>query len=163
MSTTRELASARIDIGDLTLNVAERGAGPAFIFIPGLLGLYDAWRFQLEEFSSRYRCISFDHRGTGDSDKPQTGYTTEAISRDVIGLMDKLGIDKAHVAGTSTGGCVLQHLAVDHPKRLRCCIFSNTWVKAGSAVKSTKCCMSSHRKSFRGIAKSQAADMVPLS
>lgn len=134
MSTTRELASARIDIGDLTLNVAERGTGPAFIFIPGLLGLYDAWRFQLEEFSSRYRCISFDHRGTGDSDKPQTGYTTEAIARDVIGLMDKLGIDKAHVAGTSTGGCVLQHLAVDHPKRLRCCIFSNTWVKADEYI-----------------------------
>ncbi len=56
------------------------------------------------------------------------------IARDVIGLMDKLGIDKAHMAGTSTGGCVLQNLAIDHPGRLRCCIFSNTWVKADEYI-----------------------------
>jgi aminoacrylate hydrolase len=120
----------RIDIGTLTLNVEERGSGPAFIFIPGLVGLLNAWEFQVAEFSRSYRCISFDHRGTGDSDKPTDAYSTEAIARDVIALMDTLGIEKAHVAGTSTGGCVLQNLAIDHPDRLRGCIFSNTWIKA---------------------------------
>jgi len=124
----------RIDIGALTLNVEERGSGPPFIFIPGLVGLLDAWEFQIAEFSKRYRCISFDHRGAGDSDKPAYGYATEVIARDVIGLMDKLGIDRAHVAGTSTGGCALQHLAIDYPKRVRCCIFSNTWVKADEYI-----------------------------
>jgi aminoacrylate hydrolase len=125
---------ARIDIGELTLNVEEHGAGPAFIFIPGLLGLLDAWHFQVAEFSRRYRCISFDHRGSGDSDKPPSGYSTQAIARDVIGLMDALGIAEAHIAGTSTGGCALQHLAIDHPDRIRCCIFSNTWVKADEYI-----------------------------
>ena len=127
-------ALARIDIGELTLNVEERGTGPAFIFIPGLVGLLDAWEFQIAEFSRRYRCIAFDHRGAGDSDKPASGYTTGILARDVIGLMDKLGIDKAHIAGTSTGGCVLQNLAIDYPDRLRCCIFSNTWVKADEFI-----------------------------
>lgn len=130
----RGFALARIDIGDITLNVEERGSGPTFIFIPGLVGLHDAWDFQIAEFSKRYRCITFDHRGAGDSDKPANGYTTDALARDVIGLMDKLGIDKAHVAGTSTGGCVLQNLAIDHPGRLRCCIFSNTWAKADEFI-----------------------------
>lgn len=130
----RGFALARIDIGDITLNVEERGSGPVFIFIPGLVGLHDAWDFQIAEFSKRYRCITFDHRGAGDSDKPANGYTTDALARDVIGLMDKLGIDKAHVAGTSTGGCVLQNLAIDHPGRLRCCIFSNTWAKADEFI-----------------------------
>jgi aminoacrylate hydrolase len=125
---------ARIHIGELTLDVIERGEGPALILIPGLLGLHDAWRYQMEEFSRRYRCISFDHRGTGDSDKPENGYTTAALARDVIGLMDTLGIEKAHMAGTSTGGCVLQNLAIDHPGRVRCCIFSNTWVKADEYI-----------------------------
>jgi aminoacrylate hydrolase len=124
----------RVNIGALTLNVEERGSGPAFIFIPGLAGLLNAWEYQMAEFSQRYRCISFDHRGAGDSDKPAYGYSTEVITRDVIALMDKLGIDRAHVAGTSTGGCVLQNLAIDHPGRLRSCIFSNTWVKADEYI-----------------------------
>jgi aminoacrylate hydrolase len=124
----------KIDIGPLTLNAEERGAGPAFIFIPGLQGLLNAWEYQIAEFSQRYRCITFDHRGAGDSDKPASGYSTEAIAGDVIGLMDALGIDRAHVAGTSTGGCVLQNLAIDHPERVRCAIFSNTWVKADEYI-----------------------------
>ncbi len=124
----------RIDIGELSLNVEERGTGPAFLFIPGLVGLLNAWEFQMAEFSKRYRCIAFDHRGAGDSDKPKDAYSTELIARDAIALMDTLGIDKAHVAGTSTGGCVLQNLAIDHPERLRCCIFSNTWVKADEYI-----------------------------
>jgi aminoacrylate hydrolase len=127
-------ALARIDIGDITLNVEERGTGPAFIFIPGLVGLLNAWEYQLAEFSKRYRCIAFDHRGTGDSDKPARGYSTEAIARDVIALMNKLGIEKAHIAGTSTGGCVLQNLAIDNPDRVRCCVFSNTWAKADEFI-----------------------------
>ena len=120
----------RINVGDITLNFEERGEGPAFIFIPGLVGLLNAWDYQMAHFAERYRCVSFDHRGAGESDKPSSGYSTKAIAADVIGLMDALGIEKAHVAGTSTGGAVLQHLAVDHPDRLDCCIFSNTWVKA---------------------------------
>jgi aminoacrylate hydrolase len=125
---------ARIDIGEISLNVEERGQGPAFIFVPGLVGLLTAWDFQMAEFSQRYRCISFDHRGAGDSDKPKDAYSTAAIARDVIALMDTLGIAKAHVAGTSTGGCVLQNLAIDHPDRLRGCIFSNTWIKADEYI-----------------------------
>ena len=124
----------RVSIGALTLNIEERGSGPAFIFIPGLAGLLDAWEYQVAEFSQRYRCITFDHRGTGDSDKPAYGYSTEVIARDVIALMDKLGIDRAHMAGTSTGGCVLQNLAIDHAERVRCCIFSNTWVQADEYI-----------------------------
>jgi aminoacrylate hydrolase len=124
----------RINIGALTLNVEERGSGTPFIFIPGLAGLFNTWEYQIAEFSQRYRCISFDHRGAGDSDKPAYGYSTEVIARDVIALMDTLGIDRAHVAGTSTGGCVLQNLAIDHPHRLRCRIFSNTWVKADEYI-----------------------------
>jgi aminoacrylate hydrolase len=124
----------RIDIGELSLNVEERGEGPAFLFIPGLVGLLNAWEFQLAEFSQRYRCIAFDHRGAGDSDKPTDAYRTGLIAGDAIALLDTLGIAKAHVAGTSTGGCVLQNLAIDHPDRLGCCIFSNTWVKADEYI-----------------------------
>jgi len=36
----------------------------------------------MAEFSKRYRCISFDHRGAGDSDKPKDAYSTQALARD---------------------------------------------------------------------------------
>ncbi|MDE0779360.1 MAG: alpha/beta hydrolase [Alphaproteobacteria bacterium] len=127
---------ARIDIGHITLNFYDKGEGDALIFIPGLVGLYDAWSFQLDHFAERYRCITFDHRGCGDSDKPTEpgSYTTQMIAKDVIGLMDTVGIEKAHVVGTSTGGCILQNLALDHPNRLRACIFNNTWVIADEFI-----------------------------
>ncbi len=124
----------RLDVGRITLDIEERGSGPAFIFIPGLVGLKDAWSLQMAEFSQRYHCIAFDHRGTGDSDKPASGYSTDEIARDVIALMDTLGIAEAHIAGTSTGGCVLQNIAIDYSDRLRCAIFSNTWVKADEFI-----------------------------
>jgi aminoacrylate hydrolase len=124
----------RINVGELSLNYEERGQGPAFLFIPGLVGLLNAWEFQIAEFSKRYRCIAFDHRGAGDSDKPKDAYSTQALARDAIALLDTLGIEKAHVAGTSTGGCVLQNLAIDYPDRLNCCVFSNTWVKADEYI-----------------------------
>lgn len=123
---------ARIDIGHLALNVIEKGDGPAFIFIPGLVGLGDAWSNQIDHFAKSFRAITFDHRGAGESDRPMEpeAYSTGALADDVIGLMDRLGIEKAHVAGTSTGGCVLQNLALDHPERLGACIFNNTWTAA---------------------------------
>jgi aminoacrylate hydrolase len=124
----------RIDVGRITLNVADEGPkdAPAFLFIPGLVGLYDAWQFQLAHYAQRYRCVTFDHRGTGDSDKP-TGpgaYSTQAIADDAIALLDTLGIESAHIAGTSTGGCILQNIVLDHPDRVRAAIFNNTWVAA---------------------------------
>ncbi len=120
----------RLKAGELHLNYTDTGEGEPILFIPGLMGLLNAWDFQIPYFSKNYRCITFDHRGTGESDKPDNAYSTDLIAQDAAGLLDALGIEKAHVAGTSTGGCVLQNLALDYPERLRCCIFTNTWTTA---------------------------------
>jgi|SRR5215475_3124864 len=122
----------RIDVGKITLNYVEEGTGEPLLFIPGLVGLHDAWDYQVAHFSSQYRCITFDHRGAGDSDKPvgSEHYSTQIIAEDVVRLLDVLGIEKVTAFGTSTGGCVLQNLALDFPGRVSRCIFSNTWTKA---------------------------------
>lgn len=123
---------ARIDIGRLTLSYIEKGQGEPLLFIPGLIGMHTSWSLQIEHFSQRFRCISFDHRGAGDSDKPSGGehYSTVHVAADVIGLLDALGIARVHAIGTSTGGCILQNLALDRPERLLSCVFSNTWTRA---------------------------------
>ena len=125
----------RIDIGGLRLNYRDEGSGEPLLMIPGLMGLLDAWDFQVAHFAQHYRCIRFDHRGTGESDKPADAYSTRLIAQDAIGLLDALDIGRAHVMGTSTGGCILQNLALDHPARLASCIFTNTWTTADEYIR----------------------------
>ena len=57
----------RLDVGHITLNILDEGNGPPLLFIPGLVGLLNAWEFQVAEFSKNYRCLSLDHRVAGDS------------------------------------------------------------------------------------------------
>jgi len=122
----------RIKIGDIHINYIEAGdpAADAILFIPGLIGLSNMWEFQFPHFSPRYRCISFDHRGSGESDKPKEGYTTARIAADTLSVLDHLGVERAHVVGASTGGCILQNLSLDHKERVRLAIFTNTWTAA---------------------------------
>jgi pimeloyl-ACP methyl ester carboxylesterase len=71
-----------------------------------------------------HRVITFDHRGTGDSDKPERPeYTTRGFAQDVITILDALSIARTHVYGASMGGRVAQMLAIDHPQRVGALVF----------------------------------------
>ncbi|MGP0224874.1 alpha/beta fold hydrolase [Paenarthrobacter sp. NCHU4564] len=59
-----------------------------------------------------------DLRGHGGSDKPSEGYSLETMAGDVASLLTCLGVTKAHVLGSSSGGYVAQQLAVMHPELL---------------------------------------------
>ncbi|TVT55221.1 alpha/beta fold hydrolase [Amycolatopsis rhizosphaerae] len=69
-------------------------------------------------FAKSYRVIAVDQPGFGRSDKPteHPQYFTHS-SQAVIGLMDELGIEKAHLVGNSLGGGTAVRLALDHPRR----------------------------------------------
>jgi pimeloyl-ACP methyl ester carboxylesterase len=67
--------------------------------------------------------IRYDNRDIGHStwiEDWQRGnpYTLEDMAKDAIGLLDALGIDKAHVAGASMGGMISQRLAISYPERV---------------------------------------------
>ncbi len=120
-----------VQAGSVKINCIEAGEGAAAIlFIPGLIGLSKMWEFQFPHFSGRYRCVSFDHRGSGESDKPKDGYTTGQIAADAVAVLDHLGIERAHVVGASTGGCILQNLCLDYAGRVGLAVFTNTWTAA---------------------------------
>lgn len=117
----------RVEVNGVHIHYIEEGEGDALLFIPGLIGLSKAWEFQFPHFSKHYRCLSFDHRGAGESDKVKEGYSTAQIAADADGLLDALGIESAHIVGASTGGCILQNLCLDHKDSVRCAVFTNTW------------------------------------
>lgn len=117
----------RTQVGDIQLHYEARGSGPPIVFIPGLIGLGAQWDRQVEHFAAGYRVVAFDHRGAGQSDKPVQEYTTALLAGDVVGLMDVLGIEQAHIVGASTGGAIAQVLGLEHAARVRSLTLVSTW------------------------------------
>lgn len=117
-------------VRDATLYYEVHGEGPPLMLVPGLGGLAGYWDPQIPSFSSRYRVIVHDHRGTGRSEWSDIAYSVDQMAADTLGLMDALGIDRAHYVGHSTGGAIGQILAIEEPRRLATLVLSNTWTKA---------------------------------
>jgi pimeloyl-ACP methyl ester carboxylesterase len=109
----------RATVNGIELHYTEAGAGDPLLLIMGFGGDHLAWAFQVPAFSARYRVISFDNRGAGQSSVPDQPYTTRLMADDAIGLLDALGIERAHVLGVSMGGMIAQEVALQHPGRVR--------------------------------------------
>jgi aminoacrylate hydrolase len=118
-----------ISIGDCSLYYDRRGIGFPVLFVSGLAGVASFWHEQVPAFARRFEVVTFDHRGIGQSDQARMGWTVERMAADVLGLMDALGIKRAHIVGHSTGGAIAQVLAIEHPARLTSVVLSATWTK----------------------------------
>lgn len=131
------MAKARANGVELDYEV--RGEGPALLSINGLGGQRTRW----PEFTARlaaegFRVISFDNRDVGLSQKfdaagppdlaairaavkegapPPVVYDLRDMAADAVGLLDALGVDKAHIVGVSMGGMIAQLVAADYPER----------------------------------------------
>ncbi|HEU0217700.1 MAG TPA: alpha/beta fold hydrolase [Stellaceae bacterium] len=119
----------RISINDGSLYYERHGAGFPVMMISGLGGLGSFWNEQVAALSKRYECITHDSRGVGESDPIRGGYTVDRMAGDVIALMDRLEIERAHLMGHSTGGAIAQTLAIEHPNRVASIVLSATWTK----------------------------------
>lgn len=94
------------------------GAGEPLLLIAGQGSDHHGWDLVRAQFSARHRVIVYDHRGTGQSDKPaEPPYTTRGFAADAIALLDHLEIERAHCYGVSMGGRICQWLAIDYPER----------------------------------------------
>jgi pimeloyl-ACP methyl ester carboxylesterase len=62
--------------------------------------------------------LAFDQRGHGDADRPPDGYSLRDAAADVAAFLDALGLSRAVLLGSSSGGYVAQQVAVDHPERV---------------------------------------------
>jgi aminoacrylate hydrolase len=116
-----------VSIGDADIYYEEAGQGPALMLVSGLNGVGSFWARQVAEFSRDFRVVVHDHRGTGRSTHSRIRYSVEQMAADALRLMDTLGIERAHLAGHSTGGAIGQVIALDHPDRLASLVLSATW------------------------------------
>jgi pimeloyl-ACP methyl ester carboxylesterase len=85
-----------------------------------------AWWRTVPVLSSRFRVITYDHRGVGRSPSLTHTYTTEAMADDAAAVLDAAGVDEAHVYGFSLGGLVAQQLAIRHAARVSSLVLGAT-------------------------------------
>ena len=106
---------------DIGLFYETCGAGEPLILIPGFGSGAWTWFRQTEELSKDFRVITFDPRGIG---KSKTGandlqnLSMKTFVEDILGLLDFLKIEKAHILGASFGGFVAQEFALSFPERV---------------------------------------------
>jgi aminoacrylate hydrolase len=107
------------------------GDAPPLILSSGLGGSASYWAPNLAAFAEHYRVILYDHRGTGRSDRAlPEAVSVDDFADDMLGLMDALGIGRAHIVGHAAGGVAGLALALKAPERLDRLVVVNGWAKA---------------------------------
>ncbi|MFY9913094.1 MAG: alpha/beta hydrolase [Nocardioidaceae bacterium] len=138
----RSLEETAVVNGDVSLCYDTFGSpdDPALLLIMGLAGPLTWWNAELCELLAGrgFHVVRFDNRDVGRSTqlhdlsarrtdvlrafvlgKTVPPYTLSDMAADAVGLLDHLGIDRAHVTGASMGGMIAQTMAIDHPGRVR--------------------------------------------
>ena len=105
------------------------GSGPPILLIIGTGGDHSFWSAQVPAYADAYEVITYDARGTGQSDSPSDpeSYTMAAMAEDAAALLDMLEIEKTHVSGISLGSTVGQELAITHPDKVASLQLHATW------------------------------------
>jgi len=117
--TGHQLDAVAVAQDGTALACQRRGDGYPLVLLAGQANSHHWWDGIREDFHTTHSTITLDYRGTGASDKPQGPYATQQFAKDVIAVLDGLGIKHADVYGTSMGGRVAQWVAALHPERVR--------------------------------------------
>ncbi len=109
----------KIKVNDVELYYEFHGPedGELLILNNGVFMNTTSWLFQLPELARRYRVLAYDMRGQGQSEHPEGEYSLELHAEDLVSLMDALGIEKAHLVGTSYGGELNLVMGIRYPER----------------------------------------------
>lgn len=108
------------------LYIEEKGQGEPVILLHGFPLDHRMWQSQVDALSSKYRVITPDLRGMGQSDVPVTNISIDQYADDILIMMDKMDIQKAALGGFSMGGYVAFALLRKAPERFTALIFANT-------------------------------------
>jgi pimeloyl-ACP methyl ester carboxylesterase len=106
------------DVDGVRTRVLEAGDGPLLLLLHGTGGHAETYCRNLGPLSRHFRVCAVDLVGHGFSDRPLLDYTLDDFAGHVIGLIDALGAERAHISGESLGAMVAAWAAITHPERV---------------------------------------------
>lgn len=115
---------------DCEIYYETHGAGPTVVFISGFMGITDIWRAQVASLSAEYRCIAYDNRGAGRSDKPvpRVAYGVRRHARDLAVVLEANDVERAVLVGHSMGGNTACLYYRGHPAIVAGIVFVGSYV-----------------------------------
>jgi pimeloyl-ACP methyl ester carboxylesterase len=115
-----------VHVNGVRLYYETHGQGEALLLIAGIGYGTWLWAKQVPELSKYFSVITFDNRGVGRSDKPDSEYTVSLLASDAYELLRALNVERAYILGISLGGFIAQQLALDHPEIVNKLILCST-------------------------------------
>jgi 2-hydroxy-6-oxonona-2,4-dienedioate hydrolase len=107
-----------VDVDGVRTRVLRAGSGPDLLLLHGTGGHLEAYARDIAGLAEDFTVTAYDMVGHGWSQLPDTPYTIDVLSDHLVGLMDALGIEQAHVSGESLGGWVAAWTAAYRPTRV---------------------------------------------
>jgi 3-oxoadipate enol-lactonase len=99
---------------------------PVLVLSDSLGSRHTMWDVQAPDLVERFRLLRYDHRGHGQSEVPDGPYEIADLGRDVLALLDELGIERASLCGLSLGGMTGMWLGINAPDRIERLVLSST-------------------------------------
>jgi pimeloyl-ACP methyl ester carboxylesterase len=112
-----------------------QGAGEPLVMIHGAQGDRSMFSGFVPAFVSQFQVLTFDQRGSGQSEKPDMEYSMAMLADDTAALMEHVGFASAHIIGVSMGGMIAQEFALRHPRKVRSLILGCTTPGGPKAVR----------------------------
>ena len=115
-------ATVRIPVNGVSLAVTDHGsangAARALVLAHATGFCGSVWRPLIPALRARFRVITLDQRGHGDSDKPDTAYAWRDFVEDLAGVLDTLRLRDVYAVGHSKGGAAVAGVAASYPGRI---------------------------------------------
>jgi len=107
-----------VDAGGLRVHVAEAGQGDPIVMVHGWPQHWYLWRHVIPRLAPRARVLCPDLRGFGWTDAPSGGYDPETMGRDLLALLDALGLERVRLMGHDWGGWIGFVISLRQPGRI---------------------------------------------
>jgi 3-oxoadipate enol-lactonase len=124
-----------IELKDGRLYYDMSGRGHSLVLIHGAWASHEWWRWQVPELSKKYKVLSLDVRGHGQSSPLKAAYSVSGFTRDLDILLKKVGIDETVLVGWSMGGIISMEYYLNHPSKVKALILIATRGHRNSQMK----------------------------